>query len=320
MTVDYEKQGNVGVITINRPDARNAVNSDVAQGIESAIDQIEDDPEVWVGILTGAKTEKGYIFCAGADLKQMSTDPGGMQTERGGFGGFVTRERSTPIIAAVDGPALAGGTELVLASDMVVASRTAKFGIPEVKRQPGRRSRWAVPAPAQDPRNIAMELALTGSLEFPAERAYHFGLVNRLAEEGEAPRWQATGCGDLRERPLAVAESRKIMIEATDEPDEVGWKLSGDGIMKMFATEDCSEGSPHSRRSASRSGRGRQPDAGARPSASSLRYQAIVSMMPCSDRNSASPSTRSSSSARSRPRPLGPAASSPARVDRPRGS
>ena len=243
MTVDYEKQGNVGVITINRPDARNAVNSDVAQGIESAIDQIEDDPEVWVGILTGAKTEKGYIFCAGADLKQMSTDPGGMQTERGGFGGFVTRERSTPIIAAVDGPALAGGTELVLASDMVVASRTAKFGIPEVKRNLVAAAGGLFRLPRKIPRNIAMELALTGSLEFPAERAYHFGLVNRLAEEGEALEVAKQLAAEICENaPLAVAESRKIMIEATDEPDEVGWKLSGDGIMNMFATEDFSEG------------------------------------------------------------------------------
>ena len=89
MTVEYEKQGNVAIITINRPGARNAVNSEVAQGIEAAIDQMEADDEVWVGILTGAQTEKGYIFCAGADLKQMAVDPGGMTTAKGGFGGFV---------------------------------------------------------------------------------------------------------------------------------------------------------------------------------------------------------------------------------------
>lgn len=130
--IEFEKVGNVGIITINRPDARNAVNSAVAQGIESAIDQIEADDDIWVAILTGAKTDKGYIFCAGADLKQMSVDPGGMTTEKGGFGGLVQRERTKPLIAAVDGPALAGGTELVLACDLVVASKTAVFGIPEV--------------------------------------------------------------------------------------------------------------------------------------------------------------------------------------------
>ncbi|MCB1272037.1 MAG: crotonase/enoyl-CoA hydratase family protein [Microthrixaceae bacterium] len=243
MTVEYEKQGNVGVITINRPDARNAVNSDVAQGIESAIDRIEEDSEVWVGILTGARTEKGYIFCAGADLKQMSVDPGGMSTEKGGFAGFVQRERTKPIIAAVDGPALAGGTELVLACDMVVASRTAKFGIPEVKRNLVAAAGGLFRLPRKLPRNIAMELALTGSLEFPAERAHHFGLVNRLSEEGEALATAQQLAAEICENaPLAVAESRRIMLEATDQPDEVGWKLSGDGIMKMFGTEDFAEG------------------------------------------------------------------------------
>src|SRR4029079_2885773 len=161
MSVDYEKQGNVGIITINRPDARNAVNTEVAQGIEAAIDQMEADDDVWVGILTGAKTEKGYIFCAGADLKQMSVDPGGMQTERGGFAGLRTRERSKPGIAAVDGPALAGGTEVVLAADLVVASKTAVFGIPEVKRNLVAGAGGLFRLPRKIPRNIAMELALT---------------------------------------------------------------------------------------------------------------------------------------------------------------
>lgn len=243
MTVEYDKQGNIGVITINRPDARNAVNADVAQGIEAAIDQIEDDPEVWVGILTGARTEKGYIFCAGADLKAMNTDPGGMQTEKGGFGGFVTRERTKPVIAAVDGPALAGGTELVLACDMVVASDTAKFGIPEVKRNLVAAAGGLFRLPRKLPRNIAMELALTGSLDFSAERAHHFGLVNRLAGEGQALEVAKELAAEIcKNAPLAVAESRKIMIECTDQPDEIGWKMSGEGIVKMFGTEDFNEG------------------------------------------------------------------------------
>jgi len=243
MSVDYEKQGNVGIITINRPGARNAVNSDVAQGIESAIDQIEADDEVWVGILTGARTEKGYIFCAGADLKQMAVDPGGMQTERGGFGGFVTRERTKPVIAAVDGPALAGGTELVLAADLVVASRTAVFGIPEVKRNLVAAAGGLFRLPRKIPRNIAMELALTGRLDFPAERAYDFGWVNRLCDEGEALDTARGLAAEIAENaPLAVRESRKIVLEATDQPDDVGWKMSGDGIMKMFGTEDFGEG------------------------------------------------------------------------------
>jgi enoyl-CoA hydratase len=166
-----------------------------------------------------------------------------MQTARGGFGGFVQRERTKPVIAAVDGPALAGGTEIVLACDMVVASRTAVFGIPEVKRNLVAAAGGLFRLPRKIPRNIAMELALTGRLDFPAERAHHFGLVNHLAEEGEAlARAKELAAEVCKAAPLAVAESRKVVIEATDQPDEVGWKMSGEGIMKMFGTEDFSEG------------------------------------------------------------------------------
>jgi enoyl-CoA hydratase len=243
MTIDYEKRGNVAIITINRPEARNAVSTAVATGIEESIDRIEEDDEVWVGILTGAKTEKGYIFSAGADLKQMSTDPAGMMTERGGFGGIVQRERTKPIIAAVDGAALAGGTEIVLACDLVVASRTAVFGVPEVKRNLVAGAGALFRLPRKLPRNIAMELALTGRLDFPAERAHHFGLVNALSDEGGA----LDTALELAEQitanaPLAVRESRKIMLEATDQPDDVGWQLSNEGMGKMFSTEDFGEG------------------------------------------------------------------------------
>ncbi|MCU1452130.1 MAG: Enoyl-CoA hydratase/carnithine racemase [Acidimicrobiales bacterium] len=243
MSVDYELRGHVAVITINRPGARNAVNTEVAQGIEAAIDRLEEEDEAWVGVLTGAQTEKGWIFCAGADLKQMSVDPGGMATSRGGFGGLVQRDRTKPLIAAVDGPALAGGTELVLACDMVVASETAVFGVPEVKRNLVAAAGGLFRLPRKIPRNIAMELALTGRLDFPAERAYHFGLVNRLCAEGTALATALELADEIcAAAPLAVRESRRIVIEATDQPDEVGWKMSGEGIMKMFPTEDFTEG------------------------------------------------------------------------------
>ena len=243
MTVDYELHGHVAVLTINRPNARNAVNTDVAQGLEAGIDRLEEDPDAWVGIITGAQTEKGWIFCAGADLKQMSVDPGGMTTKKGGFAGFVQRERTKPVIAAVDGPALAGGTEIVLACDLVVASETAVFGIPEVKRNLVAGAGGLFRLPRKIPRNIAMELALTGRLDFPADRAYHFGLVNHLTEEGGALDGAKALAAQICEAaPLAVRESRRIVIEATDQPDEIGWKMSGDGIMAMFSTEDFSEG------------------------------------------------------------------------------
>ncbi len=241
--VSYELDGHVGVITINRPEARNAVNGEVARGIEEAVDQLEADDEAWVGILTGARTEKGYIFCAGADLKAMTSDPGGMSTARGGFGGFVQRDRTKPVIAAVDGPALAGGTELVLACDLVVASRTAVFGVPEVKRNLVAAAGGLFRLPRKLPRNVAMELVLTGRLDFPAERAHHFGLVNELCEEGEALATAQAMAGRICENaPLAVRESRRIVIEATDQPDEVGWKMSAEGIVAMFSAEDFNEG------------------------------------------------------------------------------
>ena len=241
--VTYEKQGNVAVITINRPEARNAVNTAVATGMEEALDKMEADDEVWIGIVTGAKTAKGYIFCAGADLKQMSVDPAGMMTLRGGFAGIVKRERNKPLIAAVDGPALAGGTEIVLSCDLVTASRTAVFGIPEVKRNLVAAAGGLFRLPRKLPRNIAMELALTGRLDFPAERAYQFGWVNVLCEEGQALDAARKLAAQVAENaPLAVRESRRIMLAATDQPDEVGWQLSNEGIGKMFGTEDFGEG------------------------------------------------------------------------------
>ena len=129
--VRYEVRGQIAVITLNRPSSRNAINGAVAAGIEAAIDRLEDDDAVVVGVLAGV----GPAFCAGADLKAIQRGEGhSFTTERGGFAGFVKRERTKPIVAAVDGPALAGGAEIVLACDLVVASTAASFGLPEVKR------------------------------------------------------------------------------------------------------------------------------------------------------------------------------------------
>lgn len=241
--VEYELQGHVAVITINRPEARNAVNGAVASGVEEAIDKLEGDPDAWVGILTGARTEKGYIFSAGADLKEINSgNAAALQTQRGGFGGITRRERTKPIIAAVDGPALAGGTEIVLSTDLVVASDTATFGIPEVKRGLVAGAGGLFRLPRKIPRNIAMEAALTGD-PISAERAAHFGLVNVLCAEGEALA-KATALAErvTANAPLAVQESRRVVLEATDQPDEIGWKLSGEGMAKVMQTEDLGEG------------------------------------------------------------------------------
>jgi enoyl-CoA hydratase len=239
MSVDYEQRGPFAVITINRPEARNAVNGDVATGIEEAIDRIEADDSVWVGILTGVPP----VFCAGADLKEINSgNAGGLSTKKGGFGGITMRERTKPIIAAVDGPALAGGTEIVLSCDLVVASSTATFGIPEVKRNLVAGAGGLFRLGRKIPINIAMELTLTGD-PIDAARAHHFGLVNRLVEPGEA----LDAAIALAEQvcanaPLAVRESRKIVLEATNAPDDVGWKMSAEGMGRVMQSEDLQEG------------------------------------------------------------------------------
>jgi enoyl-CoA hydratase len=237
--IDYEVDGRVAVITINRPDARNAVNGEVAQGIEDAIDRLEADDGLWVGILAG----NGPVFCAGADLKAIASGgAGGLTTARGGFGGIASRERTKPIIAAVDGPALAGGTEIVLSCDLVVASTAARFGIPEVKRSLVAAAGGLFRLPRALPRAIAMELAITGD-PISAERAAHFGLVNELVAPGEALAAAKTMAERITANaPLAVRLSRKLVLAAQSSHDEELWKLTAQSMASVVATEDFQEG------------------------------------------------------------------------------
>jgi enoyl-CoA hydratase len=237
--VDYQVKGRCAVLTINRPEARNAVNGAVAKGIEDGIDQLEADDDVWVGIVTGAPP----VFCAGADLKAINSgDAGGLQTQRGGFAGIVQRERTKPIVAAVDGPALAGGTEIVLSCDLVVASRSATFGIPEVKRSLVAGAGGLFRLPRKIPANIAMQCALTGD-PISAERAHHFGLVNVLCDDGEA----VAKAIELADRvcanaPVAVRETRKVVRDATMAPDDVGWEMSAQAMRTTMRSDDFKEG------------------------------------------------------------------------------
>lgn len=239
MSVEYETCGPFAIIKINRPEARNAVNGAVANGIEDAIDQIEADDAVWVGIITGEPP----VFCAGADLKEINSgNAGALSTAKGGFAGIVQRERTKPLIAAVDGPALAGGTEIVLTCDLVVASSTATFGIPEVKRSLVAGAGGLFRLGRKIPLNIAMELTLTGD-PIDAERAHHFGLVNRLVEPGQALDEAISLAEQIcANAPVAVRESRKIVLEATNAPDEIGWKMSMEGMAVAMRSEDFSEG------------------------------------------------------------------------------
>ena len=237
--VECEIRGHVGVLTINRPEARNAVNGVVANAMEAAIDQIEEDADVWLGVLCG----DGPVFCAGADLKAINEGRGGeLQTTRGGFAGIVQRERTKAIIAAVDGPALAGGTEIVLACDLVVASTRASFGIPEAKRSLVAAGGGLFRLPKKLPPNIAMELALTGD-PIDAERAHHFGLVNELCQPGEALDTALALAARIEANaPLAVRESRRLLLQYEELDVDEGIRQSNQAIMNLAASADFSEG------------------------------------------------------------------------------
>jgi enoyl-CoA hydratase len=237
--VDYELQGRVAVLTLNRPEARNAVNGAVASGMEAAIDQLEENDEAWVGILT----HNGPVFSAGADLKAINSGQAAdLQTKRGGFAGLVQRERTKPIIAAIDGPAFAGGCEIALACDLIVASTQARFGVPEVKRALVAAAGALFRLPRALPHNIAMEMIMTGE-PIEAERAYQFGMVNDLCEPGQAlERAKALAERIIANAPLAVRKSREIALASLDVDDATAFRLSGEGMMAMAQTEDFWEG------------------------------------------------------------------------------
>ena len=239
MSVGFEVRGHVAVITIDRPEARNAIDAATAHGIEAAIDRLEADDSLWVGVLTGAPPS----FCAGADLRVLES--GGLDaitTERGGFAGIVRRERRTPLIAAVVGAAFAGGFEIVLACDLVVAARDSRFGLPEVSRALIAGAGGLVRLPTAVPRNVAMEMALTG-LPIDAETAARLGIVNLVVEPDrvvdEALALALKVCSGA---PLAVQRSRQVLLAAIDEGPEAAWRLSEEGLRDMVATEDFTEG------------------------------------------------------------------------------
>ncbi|HEX9258961.1 MAG TPA: enoyl-CoA hydratase-related protein [Acidimicrobiales bacterium] len=242
--VDYEVEGRVALITLNRPEARNAVNGDVAAAMETAIDKMEADPEVWVGIIrANTEGQERPVFCAGADLKAINSGTGAaLSTERGGFAGFAYRDRTKPVIVAVDGLATAGGCEIVLAADLVVATTRSAFGLAEVKRNLVAGAGGLFRLPKAIGRNAAMELILTGD-PLPAERAYSLGLVNRLVGPGEAvdeaKRLAAQICTSA---PLAVWESRRIVLASDYEDEDTLKKLTNRAMGVVMASEDLKEG------------------------------------------------------------------------------
>ena len=203
-----ERHGRILVITINRPESRNAVNLAVSQGLADAVDELDENPDLSVAVLTGA----GGNFCAGMDLKAFAA--GEVVAIPGRGIGFTERPPRKPLIAAVEGYALAGGTEVVLATDLVVASREAKFGIPEVKRGLVAAGGGLLRLPRRIPYQKALELALTGE-SFTAEQGAQWGFVNVVTETGEA----LAGAIELAERitangPLAVATTKEILVKS----------------------------------------------------------------------------------------------------------
>ncbi|EOM76970.1 enoyl-CoA hydratase [Rhodococcus rhodnii] len=227
----------VAVITINRPEAKNAVNLEVAEGVAAAIDEFEARSDLSIAILTGT----GGTFCAGMDLKAFTRGERPSLPGRG-FAGVVSSPPTKPMIAAVEGWALAGGCELALSADLIVAARDAKFGLPEVKRGLAAAAGGLLRLPKILPYQIAMEIALTGD-PLGAERAHHFGLVNTLAEPGAA----LDSARELAARiaangPLAVKASKQVMAMAVQYTDRNALEAQRAYLDPVFASDDAQEG------------------------------------------------------------------------------
>jgi len=232
-----ERDGTTLIITIDRPKARNSVNTAVAEGIAAALDELDDDDALVAGILTGA----GGFFSAGMDLKAFLRGERPHVGDRG-FAGITQRPPSKPLISAVEGPALAGGCELVLSCDLVVASEEATFGIPEVKRGLAAAAGGLMRLPARIPRTVAMELALTGD-PMSAADAHRWGLVNHLTPAGGA----LEGARELAARigangPLAVRASKQVIVESPDWSAEDMWRRQGEILGPVLNSEDAREG------------------------------------------------------------------------------
>ena len=238
MVVEFERRGRIGLITLNRPEARNAVNGDVASGMEAALDALEQDDELWVGIVTA----NGPVFCAGADLKEIAAGNGAaLSTERGGFAGIVRREREKPLIAAIPGTAVAGGCEIALACDLIVAAEETVFGLPEVKRSLVAAAGGLFRLPRALGRATALEMIMTGD-PIPAARAYALGMVNDVVPKDQVmDAAQALADRICANAPIAVRESRKVALGFSDD-DASLWKASGAAMGVVARTEDFSEG------------------------------------------------------------------------------
>ncbi len=237
--VEREDRGHVAVVRLNRPEAKNAISPEVSTMMAELLDAIEVDPNIRAVVVTGT----GDVFCAGADLKVVAQGRGGeIGAAKGGFGGLVTRNFAKPIIAAVQGPALAGGFELVLSCDLVVASDDARFGIPEAQRGLIAAAGGLIRLPKRVPLALALELAMTGD-PISAQRAAELGLVNRLVPKAEVLDTAVALADRIGENsPLAVRLSRQLVKEAAELSEAEGWKLTNKYAVEVFSSGDAVEG------------------------------------------------------------------------------
>jgi enoyl-CoA hydratase len=233
-----ERRGRALVVTFNRPDQRNAVNGAIAEGVAAALEELDADGDLAVGVLTGA----GKGFCAGMDLKAFVQGERPWAGDRG-FAGITQRSADKPLVAAIEGFAVAGGLEIALACDLVVAARGAKLGIPEVKRGLVAAGGALLRLPRRIPYHVAMEMALTGD-PVSAERGYELGLVNRLSEPGAALDDALELAGAVAANaPLALAASKRIVGAAPDWPTAEMWERQEEISGPVLASEDAREGS-----------------------------------------------------------------------------
>jgi enoyl-CoA hydratase len=235
--VSVEVADGIGIITINRPEARNAVNEAVARGMAAAIDEFDSRRDITSLIITGA----GGTFCAGMDLKGFLAGENSMAGGRG-FGGITHRPPAKPVIAAVEGYALAGGFEIVLSCDLVVASEEAMFGLPEVSRGLVAGAGGLFRLPRRIPYHLAMEIALTGA-RVPAQRLDAAGLVNRLVPAGEALAQARALAAELgRNAPLSLAATKRIVAESADWPVSESFDRQDNIVRPVFTSADAMEG------------------------------------------------------------------------------
>lgn len=236
--VTLERIGKVVLITLNRPEARNAINLETAQALAQALDEFDADPSIAVGVLTGANN----TFCAGMDLKAFAKTGQRPYVDDRGFAGICERPPAKPLIAAVEGYCLAGGFEIALSCDLIVAADSANFGLPEVKRGIVPGSGGMVRLPSRIPYHMAMEMVLTGGM-YPAARMAELGLVSRLVEAGKATE-QALALAEqiAANGPLAVQTAKSIISQSRDWRQSDLFDLQRPRIAGIFTSADAKEG------------------------------------------------------------------------------